>query len=349
MTEAARLDRLFDALARKPTGRNALMAVEAPGLSWRRVAGHLRADSQYCIASCTKLYTAALVLQLADAGRVDLEAAAVRHLPPGMMDGLHVWRGEDVGRSITVAQLLSNTSGLADYFEERPRGGTSLLADIAAGHDVGWTHEEALARVRRGLAPHFAPGTPGKAHYSDTNFQLLGAVLEQLTGQPYGQLVAERVSARIGQAHTFVFGEETQDAYERIVGISAGRRELRVPRTLASLGAQGGVISTLDDSLLFLRAFFAGELFDRDWIGRMQNWNRVFFPFRYGMGLMQFAVHPAFTLFRRVPPMIGHSGSSGILMFYCPERETYVCGATNQLKARGLPYQFMLKALMALA
>ncbi len=57
----ASLDKAFQQLSRRPAARNALMAVEAPrvGISWRGVAHHLDPRTQYCIASCTKLYTGA--------------------------------------------------------------------------------------------------------------------------------------------------------------------------------------------------------------------------------------------------------------------------------------------------
>lgn len=348
-SQQARLDELFDKLIARPETANALMAVEAPGrgLSWRGVPPHLCIDSGYCIASCTKLYTGVLVRQLVDEGLLDLDDLAAGHLPAGTMSALHVWRGEDLGPTITLRHLLSNTSGLPDYFEERPRGRPSFLDDIVAGHDPAWDDDAALQRTRE-LKPHFAPGTPGRAHYSDTNFQLLGNVLEHVCERPFAELVAERIAGRIGLAGTWVYDRDTLDRYHEVVPISAGREALAVQHTLASLGAQGGVISTLDDSIRFMRAYVSGGLFDPFWLQRTAPWNPIFFPFRYGLGTMKLAMHPVLTLFRRVPAVYGHAGSSGILMFHCPERDIFICGGINQLKARGAPYQFMIRALLAL-
>ena len=344
------LDRLLDALGQRPQTRNCLMAVEAPdrGFSWRGTGGGLPRSSQYCIASCTKLFAGVVLRQLADENVLDLDVPAARYLPAGTMEGLLVWKGEDLGPKITLRHLLSNTSGLPDYFEQRPRGGTSFLDDIIAGGDRGWNSAEAIARARA-LPPRFAPGTPGRAFYSDTNFQLLGDVMENVAGRSFGELVADRISGRLGLADTYVFGPDALSRYESVVPISAGRRVLSIRKTLSCLGAQGGVISTLDDSVTFLRAYVAGELFGPRWLERRDPWNPIFFPFRYGLGEMKFAMHPMLTLFRRVPPVVGHSGSSGILMFHCAERNIFICGGTNQLKARGAPYQFMVKALHALA
>src|SRR5690606_36755708 len=115
---------------------------------------------------------------------------------------------------------------------------------------------------------------------------------------------------------------------------------------MASFRWEGGVISTLEDSLTFLKAFMGGALFGKDWLARMTaEWNPIFFPFRYGLGMMRFAVHPALTLFRRVPPLVGHSGSTGVVMYHCPERHIWVAGAINQIEQRNLSHQFMLRAV----
>lgn len=344
------LDQVFAGLTRNAAAAGSLMAIDAPGrgIVWRGAAPGLSPDSLFCIASCTKLYTTALVMQLVEAGDITLEHRAADLLPSGMMNGLCVIDGKDRSGEITVGQLLSNTSGLPDYFEEAPRGEKSLMAEIVAGRDVGWTTDDALERARR-LRPRFAPGTPGRAHYSDTNFQLLGEILERVSGRDFPTLVAERISGPIGQTRTFVHGPATASRYGEIAPIRAGRRRLDIPEVMLSLGAQGGVISTLDESLGFLRAFMGGVLFEKARLAQMKaQWNRVFFPFQYGLGIMKFSVHPVLTLFRRVPPLYGHSGSSGVVMYHCPELDVWVAGTVNQTGSRNLPYQFMLRAIMAL-
>lgn len=318
-------------------------------LDWRGVPGHLSRDTRFCIASCTKLYTGALILQLVQEGKIALDTPAAAYLPGDMMDGLHVREGTDRGDQITVHHLLCNRSGLADYFSEAPKGQKSFMAQIMAGQDVGWSDSDALVRVRQGLRAKFAPGTSGRAYYSDTNFQLLGAILENVSGESFAQLVVGRIATPLGLSQTYVHTPLSRALYSEIAPISAGTKALAVPRAMESLGAQGGVISTLDDSLAFLKAYFAGALFDRSWIETNQSWAPVFFPFRYGMGLMRLSMHPILTLFRRVPPLVGHSGSTGVLMYHCPDRDLFIAGTTNQLRAKGLPYRFLIGALQALS
>lgn len=342
------LDMLFERLVRTPAARNALMAVEAPGLSWRGVPEHFAPDAPFFIASCTKLFTAALAIQLVKAGKLQLDVPVTRYLPAGTVEGLHVLDGVDYAGALTMRRLLSQTSGLGDYFEDAPPGQPSLAARILAGEDPAWTPGEALKSVRAGIAPRFIPGTQGKAHYADTNFQLAGLVIETLGEDRYATLVADRICRPLGLGRTYVFTPATLSRYGEVAPISAGNRELYLPRAMASFGPDGGIVSTLDDGMAFLNGFFSGALFGQEWIGRMQSWTPIFFPFRYGLGLMRFALHPALTLFKRTPPVIGHAGSSGAMMFFCPERRAFICGTTNQLRSRSLSYRFMLRALTLL-
>lgn len=348
MTDA--LDRLFSKFSRNPKARNALMAIEAPrrGLSWRGAAPHLAPGTPFFIASCTKLFTTALIVQLVEQEHIDLDAAAARYLPEGTMDGLHAMGGMDRSDTVTVRHLISNRSGIGDYFEEDWPDGPSIFKRILAGEDPVWTRAQALEAVRRGKGAKFLPGAPGKAFYSDTNWQLAGAVLEAVTGSDYAKLVRERICAPLGLRATFVFTPAEAGRYGDIAPLSLDTRVLHLPRAMAAFGPDGSVVSTLDEAIAFLKGFFSGALFDKAWIARMQDWAPVFFPFRYGLGMMRFALPRILNPFRPVPPVIGHGGASGALMFHCPERDIYVAGSVNQIAARGLPYQFMLRALAKL-
>ena len=88
---------------------------------WASPAASGGADpaGQYFIASTTKLYVTALVMQLRAEGRLDLRAPAATYLDPALLDGIHVLRGVDSSARITVEELLAHTSGIADYFEQR--------------------------------------------------------------------------------------------------------------------------------------------------------------------------------------------------------------------------------------
>lgn len=345
------LDRLFAKLCRKPGTEAALMSVDAPGhgLYWRGHAPDVAPGSAFALASGTKLFTTALVLQAVDAGRISLDDTAATHLPHGTLKGLHVIDGEDHGDRITLRQCLANSTGLACYFEDRPRGGRSILDRLRDGEDFGWTDQDALDRVRRELPAKFAPGTPGRAHYSDTNYLIAGMVLEAIARESFGDQLDAGICRPLGMERTWVLTGNGQDGQAEILPIRNNRRIIPFHKTLAANGCQGAVVSTLDDSQRFLKGFFGGTLFDKTHLVHMQqDWRRIFNPFLYGTGLQRFQIPRIFTPFRPVPPLIGHSGVSGVVMYHCPERDVTFTGSTNQIGSRGLPYRFMMRALRAI-
>jgi D-alanyl-D-alanine carboxypeptidase len=134
----------------------------------------LTADTPMVIGSVTKTFVAATVLQLAAEGRLDLDDPVSEHLPG--LDGL-----DDLAAAITIRQLLDHTSGLADLFNDATRRG---LEDDPGR---GWTASEILATLH---APWYAPGE-GWA-YANTNYFLLGLLVERLTGATLADVLAER-------------------------------------------------------------------------------------------------------------------------------------------------------------
>jgi D-alanyl-D-alanine carboxypeptidase len=104
-----------------------------------------------------------------------------------LITGIHVLDGIEYSKEITIAHLLSNTSGLPDYFYyDKPKG--EAAEDLILGNDEPWPLEKAIQRVKT-LKPKFKPGRKGKVHYSDTNYQLLGGIIEQVTGKWIGDVL----------------------------------------------------------------------------------------------------------------------------------------------------------------
>ena len=108
------------------------------------------------------------------------------------------------------------------------------------------------------------------------------------------------------------------------------------------------MVSTAGNGLTFLEAFMTGRLFPRPYLDEMQSeWRAIFTPLQYGMGLMRFALPRYYTLFKTVPPMIGHSGASGAVLFYVPALDLYAWGTVNQVKKRSLSYNLLTRLVMA--
>ncbi|NJN50918.1 MAG: beta-lactamase family protein [Gammaproteobacteria bacterium] len=250
-------------------------------------------------------------------GRVDLEAPASRYLDPSLMAGIHVLQGVDASERVTVRQLLSHTSGIADYFEQPRRSGSNVLKDLLR-EDFAWTLADVLDIAKTEMSPRFAPGAPGKAFYSDTNYQLLGAVIESICGCTYEAALTERIIGPLGLTDTYPFTLETLSSYPTIAPVLYGKAPVAMPRAMASFRADGGIVSNAVEGAAFLEAFMTGRLFDAVHLGDMQKvWRPIFFPLTYGVGMMRFKLPRLFTLWQKVPAMIGHSGASGALLFPC--------------------------------
>jgi len=95
-----------------------------------------------------------------------------------------------------------------------------------------------------------------------------------------------------------------------------------------------------------VRALFGGQLVERSILDELQaEWRRVFFPLEYGTGVMRFRVPWMFSPFKRFAPVVGHSGASGALMFWCPAWDLFITGTVNQVARRSSSFELMLRAL----
>lgn len=343
----SKLTRLLEQYGARPDTNEVRFAFAAPRRGWRWEWSSPGSGEQYFIASTTKLYVTALVMQLRAEGRLELDAPAARYLDPSVMTGIHMLRGVDSGVQITIRELLSHTSGIADYFEQRQRDGSTQIGQ-ALQADFAWTFDDVLRIAKEELTPKFVPSTPGKAFYSDTNYQLLGAVIEAVAGASYEDALRQRILTTLALAETYPFTLETIERYDSVAAMLYGKKRVAIPKAMASVRADGGIVSTASDGLAFLEAFMAGRLFPRAYLDEMQRqWNAIFTPLQYGVGLMRFALPRYYTLFKTVPPMIGHSGASGAVLFYVPALDLYVSGTVNQIKKRSLSYNLLTRLVMA--
>ena len=117
--------------------RNCVLSVmKDDGLfSWSGAAGIASQDGQVpmskdtpiYIASITKLYTATAIMRLYEKGVLSLDDPMSRYLPEDLIQGIHVYKGKDYSHEITIKELLSHTSGIADYYTEKPKKGKNLF------------------------------------------------------------------------------------------------------------------------------------------------------------------------------------------------------------------------------
>lgn len=343
MIDPPAIDRAVARAVGRRGATGAVLRVEdlGDGAVHTAAAGNVAPETPFFVASTTKLYTLVVVARLADRGLLSLGDRLVEHADPALVDGLHVLDLVDHTAELTLRHLLSQTSGLADYFDGRSRGKRSLYRRLRTRGDRAWSVAEAVA-IARDLGPHFAPGTPGRAHYSDTNYQLLGHVVERVTGDTYASAVRREVVDELGLRQTWVFDDPSD---ERVLPLRYRGRPLHIPLAMASTRGDGAVVSTAGELATFLRALVERRLTPRDLLDPDQSFEPIFRPFDYGLGVQRFALPRWMSLGRATPTLIGHSGLSGAFAFHVPDRDLLVTGTVNDLATPSRSFRMVIDAL----
>lgn len=314
-------------------------AIQKDSLVWYGASGNLAKDQAYFIASTTKLFTTAIILHLRAEGKLRFEDKISAYLEPAILANLHVFKGKDYSSELTIQHLLAHTSGLPDYFQGKGNSGMSLEADIKLGNDQYWTFEQAIERTKA-MKPLFAPGAKNKANYSDANFQLLGKIIESITDLSFAENCNALIITPLGLSHTYLY-QDVEDKTPKALYYKAS--ELDIPKAMTSFGADGGMVSTSEDMLVFITSFFSGKIFPAEYINELQEWNKIFFPMQSGVGLHLFKLPWIFNPTGAVPYFIGHSGLSGALAFYSPKENMYIVGTVNQIGHPDISFKTMIK------
>lgn len=301
-------------------------------------SGNITLEDPYYIASINKLFLSSIVLRLYAEDLIHINHKISDFISEELISELHVHNGQEYSNDLTIAHLLSHTSGLPCYLTDKLADGRKVMVELEAGIDQPWPIDKVFQSVKR-MKTHFPPGKNGKAKYSDTNFQILNLIIEAVTGMPV-KIVLKNLFKELNLHKTYVFENPLDDNF---IPIFYKSKQIKIPQFLCS--TQNDIISTAKDQMIFLKAFFNGFFFPRERLHEMEKWNNVFYPFKYGIGIQNFSLPRILSPFQPVPEMIGHSGSVGSLAFYVPEMEVYITGTTNQQAQPNIAFQAIIKLL----
>lgn len=303
-------------------------------------------NTPFYLASTTKLFATTLIMQLRKEKQLSLNDPITAFFEPGKLASLHVLNGTDHTDEITIRHLLCHSSGLPDYFEGKRKDGTRFAEAMLSGMDGAFDLDEVLQSARNDMRPHFPPGEGRKAVYSDTNFQLLGGILETITSQSLPDLVHTKIAAPLGLTRTFLATPASIAKCKDLIPLRNQDKQLSIPHALSSTRLDGAGISTSAELLRFTEAFHKGDLFPAEYVPELTaDFRKIFFPLTYGTGVIRFRLPWIFDPMRKMPVVTGHSGISGAFAYYAADRDTCIAGTLNQLANRSLPYRFMLQAL----
>jgi len=324
-----KLQAVLDAGIIKHDTRGVSAAIVFPdGRVWTGTSGMshesvlMQTDMVFGIGSVTKNFVAALTLQLVEEGVLSLDDPISKYLPPfPHVDG-----------SITIRQLLNHTSGLYMFWDN-----DELWAALKADRSKVWSPEEVLAYIKE---PYFKPGDGWR--YSNTNYLLLGMIIERVTGSTLSREFRERFWARLGIRGYLSIQEEIPAHQAHVFGdnfqYGAAERDLTFePRASheSIIFGSGGLFMTAEDLARWSHALFGGRVLNRASMNEMSQ----FVEFRpvsnmraYGLGVQQFE-----RSFASGEQAIGHGGGnigSATYMVYLPEHNVSVVVMVNAFPTR---------------
>jgi CubicO group peptidase (beta-lactamase class C family) len=203
------------------------------------------ADTKFRIGSVTKQFTAMLIMQLKQAGKVNLQAKIIDYLP---------WYRKDTGSKITLHQLLTHTSGIPNYTE------SITITDI---NTHNYTPREIAEKYCSGDL-EFEPGT--KFKYDNSGYFLLGVIIEAVTKKPYAEVLKEQIFGVVEMKNT---GIDTPSVLlkNRATGYEYGFEgyvNTNYINMESSTFAAGAIYSTVDDLYLWQKALYGGKLLSKE-------------------------------------------------------------------------------------
>ncbi|HTX23276.1 MAG TPA: serine hydrolase domain-containing protein [Steroidobacteraceae bacterium] len=241
LTTLTQQDRFAGAVLIARRGRPILTA--AYGLADREAHIPNRIDTEFRFGSLGKMFTAVAIMQLAQAGTLDLDAPVGQYLKD--------YPNREIATRVTINQLLTHTGGTGDIFGPEFFAHRESLRDLKDYIELYGTR-----------APLFEPGT--RRDYSNYGFILLGRIIEVTSGLSYDEYLKRNVFTPAGMSSTGMLPESVQ-LPRRAVGYTAsGQGELQsAADTLPYRGTSaGGGYSTVDDLLRFANALFSQRLLD---------------------------------------------------------------------------------------
>jgi CubicO group peptidase (beta-lactamase class C family) len=279
----------------------------------------MRSDTIFDLASISKLFTSITVMQLAEQGKIDVDAPVVKYLPEFGVNGKE---------SVTVKQLLTHTSG----FDADPV--PSL-----------WQGYPDIPARRKAVLDSKLINAPGTTYlYSDLNLLTLGFLVEKLTGSPLDVVVHDKITAPLGLADTGY-----NPPASKLDRIAATEFQVNPPRgmvrgqvhdenawSLGGVAGHAGVFSTVGDMAVLAQTILNGGSYGGHRILRpetvrsmLTNYNQAFPGDDHGLG---FELDQMWYMGALASPITaGHTGYTGTTFVIDPESRSFAILFTNRV------------------
>jgi CubicO group peptidase (beta-lactamase class C family) len=227
-------------------------------------------NTKFRIASLTKQFTAVLILQLVEAGKLNLSTPISEYLP---------YFRKEIGDGITIHQLLTHTAGLPEYTER-----VDFFSDISKN---SYTHKEFIQKFCSDTLLS-KPGTEYK--YSNTDYYILGAIIEEITHKSYAEVLQKNIldvakMKNTGVENSSTIIKEKAKGYNFNSNTYSNAEYIDILSTIFSAGV---IYSTTNDLLLWDKALYSDKLISKR--SRDLMFTPVLANYGYGVGITKFVV-----------------------------------------------------------
>lgn len=292
----------------------------------------LTINNPFYTASITKMLTATAVGMLKDQKKLDFDDKIAQYLPKALVEKLHVLEGKEYSNDITIAHLLQHTSGLPDYFTDKTVDGSpNIINQLLMDTDKSWSPEEMIRFAKERMKPHFVPGDGYQ--YTDTEYVLLALLIEEVSGLSLDEFFKQHIFQPLGMESSYINLKSSSLTNEHSMAeFYVGDMEVSSFQSLSADWGGGGLVSTTQDLITFLKAYNSNKLVKKKTRLMMQQWMDETMGMEYGYGIRKVSFK---TLFKDDTNLevLGHTGSTASFLWYCPQLDTYIAGTLNQLEA----------------
>lgn len=342
--ETEKFEKVFDKFTNSKKINEGILLIENTNgdFSFSKGYGGKELDSPILMASITKLFTTTCILKLLEQEKLSLDDKIYSYFEPNILNGIHTYKDKDYSSELTISDLLFQTSGLPDVNLE----GKDNMRNLIIQEDYYITFSDMINRVKN-LKPHFAPTEKDKAYYADINFDILGKIIEKISGLTLSEAYRTYIFEPLGLTNTYLPENENDE----IPQIYYKNQLISRPKVVISSGASGGCITNTNELMIFIKAFFGGKLFDKSIFNSLSVYNKLqssMGPIYYGGGYMQVPLDGIVSLFMGEGELIGHTGSTGSFAFYYPLKDLFFVGDINQMADAALPIRLSIKLAMAI-
>lgn len=225
-------------------------------------------DTRFPIASLTKQFTAAAILQLAEKGKLSLEDKLSKF-----------FTDYPKGDSITIHMMLNHTSGIQEFSKN-----AELLMIRLNDPEIS---RDSIVNLFKKLPFSFSPGTFWG--YSNTGYILLGFIIEQVSGQSYETYINNNLFHKAGMVNSGLFQQDSVIS-KRAYGYTQTPYRLIAQMVIPLLigYGDGGLFSTLEDLLKWNNALRSGKIIGEEYINKMYKPNQEDRGAGYGIFIDQF-------------------------------------------------------------